>query len=202
MGEELAVTNAEVMILKGNQEPPVGKLYYGLPLTNGLTPVMMRRARQAGKNKKIFDRVVWYEKKIMQEDGLVVPLKAHVVVAPERKELDPNALYPVAIFNISRIRFDGLMRIKRWKTFAFLDDSGMPYMVPSGILKPFAFVIVNNNYIPNDLPNGNTDDGNWQIGAPVTGTYIINFFDNLEEKSKPLSYDTRVVIPQKAKVEE
>jgi len=201
MDDKLAVKNAEIVIVKGTQEPPVGKLYYGLPLENGLTPVMMRRVRRSGKNKKISDRVVWYEKKVMQENGLVVPLRAHIVVAPTEKEIEANALYPVAIFNISRARFDGIMRIKRWKTFPFLNDNGVPYMVTNGILKPFSFVIVNNNYIPNELPNGNTDDGNWQVGAPVTGQYIIEFFNNLIEKAKPLVYSTQVAKAIEAKTE-
>ena len=83
-----------------------------------------------------------------------------------------------------------------------MNDDGVPYIIPEGTLKPFSFIIVNSAYVPNELPHGGTDDGNWIFGKPVTGAHILKFFEDLNKKAKALSYPTEVIKQIEAEVKQ
>lgn len=193
----IAVIGHNPIRLKKTQEPPVGELYCGMELPNNLTPLLLRSTRQRKTGPVYHDTIIAYQKMVTQENGLIVPYFGYVMTAPVIKELNPHALYPVAIFNATPGRLKELMCMPRWKRMPWTNDDGEQYVGNDNrILRVFHWVVENSRYVPRQLPNGGNDDGNWQRGEPIVGQVIINRFAEIVARgSRPLEYLTQVPKP-------
>ena len=170
-------------------------------MPNGLIPVFLRKEKPRSKGNISFnDTVIAYKKMVIQGNGVTVPLFAYTMTAPAIKELNPFALYPVVILNITPARLGGIRSLPAWKPMPFMNDDGMQYV--SGTenkgmaITAFHWLVTNQNYIPNEIPNGGTDDGNFSLGAPITGAAIIQKFEEIiAAGSRPLEYPTEIILP-------
>lgn len=197
--------------IKGKDKIPIDKPYWNEDTLEEFKVVKIRheRKRKAGTPPFISDTVEWLEGTSMQEDGIILPMIYHTRAAPiipvvhkigkYNNPIFPNCLYPVAIFNITNALLDAIDNKPFWKTmpattipdaagnFELLGYNGSPFNV-------FHFVVINNRYVPNPLPAGGTDDGNWVVGKPVSGQWIMDELQKLDDKAKdPLSYSKLIL---------
>ena len=180
---------ARAVTLKATQEPPLDTFYYGddvtLPDGRVLKVVYERPSRiMTGKSSALVKTsiVQWYELPIIGGSGESRMLILKTVSQPV--ELFPDCVYPVAQWNITPERMDGISWVPFWQLREYKDPAnpGMnnPIVVPDPVsgrlsgLRCFHYVVVNNAYTPNRLPSGATDDGNWQPAPPVLGSWVIN----------------------------
>lgn len=199
--EALAVIGHDPVILKGTQKPPVGQLYCGEPLDNGLIPILFRREKKRSKgDPAIIDLVIAYKKMVVQTNGVTVPLFAYTTTPPAIKELNPYALYPVLVFNITPGKLSSIRSLPAWKSAPFMNDNNMQYRAGVEMQgKPivaYHWLVTNTNFIPQELPNGGTDDGNFSLGTPIAGAGIIKKFDEIiAAGTRPLEYQTEIILP-------
>lgn len=205
MGAAEKVTEApRVVEVKGTAKPPLGIPYYGLSTREGLKPVFIRtdRVRQ-GRENAIHDSLEWYEKPMVDSDGIATSLIYHIrttpIVPPQFSGLKyalplfPDCMYPVAVWNITRAAFDEVDNRPFWTLKNVLDEN-MSLMGANGVqFKAFHFVVMNHNYIPKEIRPGLTDDGNWTIDKPVAGYWIIEKLTAEQKFGRdPLQYPKRI----------
>lgn len=200
MAEAVLEVKPRVIEVKGKAKPPVGYPYYGLTTREGLKPVLIRTERKrADKPDAIHDQLEWYERSMMDSEGKGATLLYYLRVAPQlpldyetplyQFPLFPDCLYPVAVWNITKVLFSEVDNVPFWKAMSPLNDDGKPIGANSIQFRAFHFVVVNNRYIPKEIRVGLTDDGNWTVGQPVTGQWIIDKLKTEELMGKdPLSY--------------
>ncbi len=186
--EAAVLEDVRVVEVKGTEEPPVDKPYYGVLLQNGLREVKLRKSRVStvrrdskGNARNVYsDQVIGYEESVTKkETGEIIPIIYHTMTMPYR--LDPNCLYPCAIWNVTPDRLDDVENIPKYKKQVVRGfKTGAPMNAGGMVLQAFYFVRLNKKYIPNVDANGVSDDGNWEIGHPILGSEINRELDEEE----------------------
>ena len=196
MPEKVTEVVERVLTLKDTDEPPVDKPFYDhIDLGEGLRKVLIvkefPRTKTIGNRREI--QLVWYEKK-HQVGKDILPLVYPIKEVTENTIFE-DCLYPVVIWNVSKARLTGeCSHIPFAKRFPILDSNGQQVMNRgkpgyAGVIMAFHYVVVNDRYIPNVLPNGKSDDGNFQPGEPIIGRYIKEQLKNMSlEAMSPLVY--------------
>jgi hypothetical protein len=209
MAEEAVLeVKPRVIEVKGKARPPVGYPYYGLTTRDGLKPVLIRTERKrADKPDAIHDQLEWYEKSALDKDGAGTTLLYYLRVAPQlpldyepptyQFPLYPECLYPVAIWNITKALFSDVDNVPCWRKMQALTVNNSQVSASGMSFFAFHFVVVNHKYTPKEIRPGLTDDGNWAMGLPVTGQWIIDKFTAEEAVGRdPLLY-TQTIEPVK-----
>jgi len=185
-----------ILTVKKEEIPnlPDGTLYYGNKIGK-YTEVMMHRKRDRAHNiasgVQSYSQIYGYIEPKIFDDGYAKNIMYNIMPPPKRAF--EGFLYPVAIWNITLTLLDGISHIPFWKRQQVINpNNNMPITIGTKMIYSYYFVIVNDTYQPKQLPNGNTDDGNWIISDPATAEYINKKLEELENRAvKKLEYPTR-----------
>lgn len=191
MSEAATVEKAAVraVTLKATQEPPLDTFYYGddvtLPDGRVMKAVYKRPSRimtggsAFGAKTNI---VEWYELVTAGASGESRMLILKTVNQPVK--IFSDCLYPVAQWNITPERLDGISWIPFWQFRVYKDHTNPAVENPIVVRDPvsgrlsglrcFHYIVLNTRYTPNRDARGMSDDGNWQPAPPVLGSWVIN----------------------------
>lgn len=185
--EKIETAKDSIIEIKKGMDVPLNQLYYGYDY-NGYREVFINTPTPPDRRVRFNKVLVFYQKShIDKKTGEIYKL-AHFVKCPP-KRVEENWLYPVAVWNISPTRLDIQDNIPFWQLRTVIDDNSGVVYIKGVELKCFHYVVVNDRYVPNIRPNGSSDDGNWQPGEPVIGSWINEKLDAEEAiGSNPMDY--------------
>jgi len=185
--------------LKKGVELQHGDLFYD-GVVSGLKIIkqhFIKPRNNALKNNLIYDQIFGLEGAQIFDNGDMLPILYQISGSPEQS-IYPQFLYPAAVFNITLAELDGIGNRPTWKQRPVLDANGQQITImgrglASTRLVAFHYVIINDRYVPEQLPDGTTNDNNrWTYGKPIPGHYILDKL-NAERRYglNPLDYPER-----------
>lgn len=193
--EAVLVQDARVLTLEDTELPPIVNgesppFYSHLEFPDGLRKVVKIRMRE--RRKELQPRkeeiTLWYERPhTVGKD--IIPL-VFPCVSMVQSNLFEDCLYPVVVWNLSKKRLTSeIHSVPFDKLFPIIGLNGAPVYERGIPIMAFHYIVVNDRYVPNKLPNGKTDDGNFKPGEPVIGRHIIKQLQQYSaEAMSPLAY--------------
>lgn len=174
VAEKEVVEKPAVVSLKGTQKPPIGELYYGKKTDLGLQEVLFRTERMSSTHGAVFtDTVTFYEKVITLPDGAALKVAFYPRSSPPPPDLFPEYCYPAAQWNISQALLDEQDNIPEWQARVVLSDEGNPTYLNGQLFYAFHYIVVNRRFLPEERPDGSTNDGHFVPLEPVSGEFIL-----------------------------